>query len=168
MIADQSRKDSQEPTAPTKLLLGWHATADELALVRSALDGLAVEVASLSERRVDRYGATAEEMLEAGADAELVLTWVLPDRFVEKATRLRFVSWMHHGYDRLPAALLRERGVAVANLAGEIGALDHVVTEQAWALLLACAKRLVVKDQAVRTGTWWVQPASRSRGRPWQ
>jgi phosphoglycerate dehydrogenase-like enzyme len=139
-----------------KVLLGWHATADEVATVEASLGGTA-DIRALPEREFDRYGASAEEMFEVGAEADILLTFVLPERYVQEAENLRFVSWMHHGYDRLPKALLAGRGITVANLAGHIGALDNAVAEQTWALLLGCAKRLVVKDDAVRTGTWCEQ-----------
>jgi phosphoglycerate dehydrogenase-like enzyme len=142
--------------APTEVLLGWHAIPDEVEAVRQAL-GDQARLRSLPERTHARYGATAEELLAAGADAEVLLTFVLPEAFVEGAQRLRFVSWMHHGYDRIPRALLLERGIQFANLAGKPGALEGSVAEQAWALLLAAAKRLIMKDNAVRNGIWCEQ-----------
>lgn len=137
-----------------KVALGWHATPEEVERIGAALPSVC-SIASLpSASGSDRYQATAEELHEVCANAEVLLTWVLPPEVVERADQLRFVSWMHHGFDRLPSAVLKERGILVANLSGELGILRHVVAEQAWALLLACAKRLIVKDQAVRHARW--------------
>jgi phosphoglycerate dehydrogenase-like enzyme len=101
-----------------------------------------------------RYTASARELAGICADADALITWVLPAAVLDSAPRLRFVSWMHHGVDRLPLASLRDRGVAVANVAGESGAVAGAVAEQALALLLASAKRLIANHAALRDARW--------------
>ena len=73
---------------------------------------------------------------------------------LDAAHQLRLVSWLHHGVDRLPLALLRDRKIAVANVAGPNGAVAGPVAEQALALMLACAKRLTINHDALRTARW--------------
>jgi len=138
----------------SQVLLGWSATEEELSRVRSALPPATEVVAVEPTPGLSRYGATAEAMLAAGKDADAVLTWVLPEDFVRSASHLRFVAWMHHGFDRLPADLLLAHQIDVANLSRRHGVLDSAVAEQTWALLLGLAKRVVVKHNAVRAARW--------------
>jgi phosphoglycerate dehydrogenase-like enzyme len=77
-----------------------------------------------------------------GADA--VITWVLPPEVVQAAPNLKFVSWLHSGCDRLPFTMFRERGTILTNIPD---AHQPAIAEQAWALLLASAKRVVWKHQ---------------------
>jgi len=128
-----------------KVVAGWHASPDEVRLVRESLPA-GTEVVTLPGHDTVPfpYGAERVPYLKAMADADAVITWVLPTEIAEAAPRLRHVSWLHSGCDRLPFEHFRERGVTLTNIPD---AHQPAIAEQAWALLLGCAKRLVWKHQ---------------------
>jgi phosphoglycerate dehydrogenase-like enzyme len=135
-----------------KAAFNWRISARELA----AIEKLIPEV-----ERLATYASAAEEPLTAwerrldpydlipfarGAEILVALSMVPRDVFMA-AEKLRFVSSLEHGVNWLPFDILMERGVEVANARGS---RDSVVAEQAFALILACAKRLIEDAQAVR------------------
>ena len=64
---------------------------------------------------------------------------------------LRLVANFGVGYDRLGAAELHSRGVAVTNTPG---VLDAATADLTFALILAARRRVVEGDQRVRAGEW--------------
>jgi glyoxylate reductase len=87
-----------------------------------------------------------QAVVEVGRD-ELDL---LPD--------LRLVGNYGVGYDNVDVTACRERGIRVTNTPG---VLDAAVAELTFALMLACARQLVVCDRFVREGGWrtgWSRP----------
>ena len=128
-----------------KVVAGWHASPDEVRFVREALPA-GTEVVTLPGHDTVPfpYGAERAPYLEAMVDADAVITWVLPSEIAVAAPRLRYVSWLHSGCDRLAFDLFRQRGVTLTNIPD---AHQPAIAEQAWALLLGCAKRLVWKHQ---------------------
>lgn len=142
-----------------QVLLGWHATDDEVRWVTERLPA-GVDVTSLpyTEDVQFPYGADRQQLTRALTEADAVMTWVLPPESVEPAKRLKYVSWLHSGCDRLPFELFRERGIQLANVPD---AHAPAIAEHAWALLLACAKQVVRKHQAHVRGEYvpyWRQP----------
>jgi phosphoglycerate dehydrogenase-like enzyme len=88
-----------------------------------------------------------EETIELVSDVEILLAHSrVPREVIEAAPNLRFFSSLEHGVNWLPFDLLKARRIRVANARG---ARTHAVAEQAWALLLACAKRIVIDHRAV-------------------
>jgi phosphoglycerate dehydrogenase-like enzyme len=139
-----------------KIVAGWRADARELELVQAQLPQQC-QLTTLEAREAGRaaWEVAAAEIDLACRDADGVLGWVLPREAVERAGQLRFVAWMHHGCDRLPLDLFKDRGILLANMVGaDSGAFTHAIAEQAWALLLGCAKRVVEKDRGTREARW--------------
>jgi glyoxylate reductase len=71
---------------------------------------------------------------------------------------LRLVGNYGVGYDNVDVTACRERGISVTNTPG---VLDAAVAELTFALMLACARQLVVCDRLVRDGGWrtgWSRP----------
>jgi phosphoglycerate dehydrogenase-like enzyme len=129
----------------------WRLSLTELELIHSMLPGLRVTAYQADaaedqltawERRLD-----PDEVIPlVGAAKVLVALSVVPRDVFRLAAELRFVSSLEHGVNWLPFDLLQERDIQVANARG---AHDRVVAEQAWALILASAKRLVDDFRAV-------------------
>jgi glyoxylate reductase len=97
-----------------------------------------VEIRSLSE--LDSARPDVEALVVANEPVPLEL---LPG--------LRLVANFGVGYDRLGAAELRSRGVAVTNTPG---VLDAATADLTFALILAARRRVVEGDQRVRAGEW--------------
>jgi phosphoglycerate dehydrogenase-like enzyme len=135
-----------------KAALNWRISPSELAEVERVLPeverlaayaGAAEESLTASERRLD-----PQDLIPLVAKAEILIALSMVPREVFMAAKeLRFVSSLEHGVNWLPFDLLQERRVQVANTRGS---RDTVVAEQAFALILACAKRLIEDAQAVR------------------
>ena len=75
--------------------------------------------------------------------------WVTPPGALERAGALRLLCWLHAGIDELDGQELSRRGVSVCNVRG---ANAPAVAEHAVSLLLALAKRIPRRHQAVREG----------------
>ena len=133
-----------------QVLLGWHASDREIAVARDRLPN-DVTVTSLpyDETVPFPYGAQRDQYLEAIVGADAVVTWTLPTEVAAAGTSLRYVAWLHSGCDRLPFDLFRQRGILLTNVPE---AHQPAIAEHAWALLLACAKRIVWKHQKHRAG----------------
>lgn len=135
-----------------RVLLGWHASADEIALSAERLpDDVTLSSLPYDSTVSFPYGAQRDQYLEAIANADAVITWTLPTEVAVAGTSLKHVSWLHSGCDRLPFDLFRERGITLTNVPE---AHQPAIAEHAWALLLACAKRVVQKHQSHLAGTF--------------
>jgi phosphoglycerate dehydrogenase-like enzyme len=133
-----------------KVVLTWQATPDEIARVRAALPAAIQVVAQRVAPTLSRFDATYASLANEVRDADAIMGWVLPPGILEIAHQLKLISWLHAGCDELDFATLRRRGIRVTNLRG---ANSTAVVEHAMALLLGCAKRLVMKHRAVVEGT---------------
>jgi phosphoglycerate dehydrogenase-like enzyme len=139
-----------------RIVAGWHATAAELETVRRAL-GTGVDVVGLprNDRIMFPYGAEREAYVAAMADADAVITWTLPPEVVGAAPRLKYVSWLHSGCDRLPFDEFKTRGIQLTNVPE---AHQPAIAEHAWSLILACLKKTVWKHEqhiAGRYVSYW-------------
>jgi D-3-phosphoglycerate dehydrogenase len=85
------------------------------------------------------------------ADGLVIRTQPLSAATVERAERLKIVSRHGVGYDAVDLPSLNRRGIALA-IVGDVNSVP--VAEHAMMLLLACAKRLIRADRAVREGQW--------------
>lgn len=128
-----------------RVVAGWHATAAELETVRRAL-GADVDVVGLprDDHIVFPYGVEREAYAAAMADADAVITWTLPSEIVAAAPRLKYVSWLHSGCDRLPFDEFKARGIQLTNVPE---AHQPAIAEHAWSLILACFKKTVWKHE---------------------
>jgi phosphoglycerate dehydrogenase-like enzyme len=132
-----------------KVLVTWHATDAELATIAAAA-GDEVELAvPAGPVGLSRYECSLGSLAEHLPDAEALIGWVLPRGALVQAPALRLLCWLHAGIDELDGAELARRGVRVCNVRG---ANAPAVAEHAVALLLALAKRVPIKHQAVREG----------------
>lgn len=138
---------SQRPLR--KVLATWYATAEELATIEAAV-GDGVEVAAPTGHvGLSRYECSLESIVEHLQDADAIIGWVLPGGALSRAGSVRLLCWLHAGIDELDQPQLARLGVQVCNVRG---ANAPAVAEHAVALLLASAKRVPIKHQAVREG----------------
>jgi len=75
---------------------------------------------------------------------------------IERAGRLKVVATSSTGTDHIDVQALRERGIDLLALTHEYEVLDTftATAEGAWALLLACLRRVPAALDAVRGGNW--------------
>jgi len=95
-----------------------------------------------------------EEMarLAASADGLICLLTDRVDRaLIEGAPRLRVISTMAVGYDNIDVAAATERGIPVGHTPG---VLTETTADLAFALILACARRIVEAERLLRDGNW--------------
>ncbi|MFC1944041.1 C-terminal binding protein [Chloroflexota bacterium] len=102
------------------------------------------------EKKVCR---TEDELIDIAGDADAVITGGEPysRRVIERLAKCRIISNIGIGYDGVDVEAATERGICVANVP------DYCIEEMAdhtIALLLACARKLVRLDKAVKEGKW--------------
>lgn len=115
-----------------------------------------VEEAVLSEAgmRLELLGDESDEsFLKAARNADGILVNLrkLDERAIRGLGRCRVLSRYGVGYDNVDLAAASAAGIWVANVPDY--SIEEV-SDQALALLLACARLIVVKDRAVRSGQW--------------
>lgn len=110
------------------------------------------QVAAPPERpHLSRFEVSFDELKGSASRADVIMGWVLPPGILEHASRLQALIWMHAGCDELDLKLLKQRNIKVANVRGGNAI---AVAEHAFALMLALAKRLIVKHRAVIEARW--------------
>jgi len=99
--------------------------------------------------------ASDEEFVALAKDADAVITVgslrPVPRKVIESLERCRLISNTQIGYDSIDIAAAAERGILVTNVP------DYCVEEvsdHAMALILACSRRLVQLNTAVKKGQW--------------
>jgi D-3-phosphoglycerate dehydrogenase len=90
----------------------------------------------------------------AGADALLIRTSTLSATAIKGARVLKIVARHGVGYDNIDVAALTQRGIPLA-LVGNVNAVS--VAEHTLYLLLACMKRGLAYDRAMRSGGWQIR-----------
>ncbi|MBU9268959.1 2-hydroxyacid dehydrogenase [Burkholderia gladioli] len=96
----------------------------------------------------------AQAVAEHGAKVEAVLTngsTGLTEDDLARLPGLVFLNALGAGYENLPVAAARRRGIAIAH---GVGANDDCVADHAFALLLATVRGVVRLDAACRAGVW--------------
>lgn len=113
---------------------------------RALLEALPAELAECA-------CATEDELLEAGAEADAILTLDEPftARVIAGLTRCRVISRFGIGVDKVDLAAAAAHGIVVTNVPDYC--IDEV-TDHALGLLLALSRRLPALDRAVRAGVW--------------
>jgi phosphoglycerate dehydrogenase-like enzyme len=134
-----------------KVVLSWYATEKEAAQFRAVLPPGSTLFVPPPRPSFSRYEVQHEDLAVEIADADILIGWVLPEGILAKAERLKAIIWCHAGCDELDFPTLKKKNVIVANI-GPANAI--AVAEHAMALLLASAKRIVVKHQAVLDAHW--------------
>jgi D-3-phosphoglycerate dehydrogenase len=126
----------------------------------------------LGARFVKKAPCPTEEAViaEAGdADAVIALRCPYNRRVIEKLSRCRLISVPSAGYEWVDVDAATEHGICVTNVPNPEEVSDH-----AMALLLACARKISLLNDAVKKG-WWdslekpkimqlLPPISRLRG----
>ncbi len=125
------------------------------AIPQPALDRLG-EVFEVSLHASD-IPLNQDELMAAVTDQDALLcllTDSIDQRLLEAAPRLKCVSNLAVGYNNIDVAQATARGIAVCNTPG---VLTETTADLAWALMLACARRIAEADRWVREGrfTGW-------------
>ena len=114
-----------------------------LALLEAAQGVTFTHVEEISE-------ASYQPWLEK-ADAVVIRTQPMSAGSIAKAPHLQIVSRHGVGYDAVDLAALNARKIPLC-IVGDVNSVS--VAEHAMMLILACVKRLIRSDRAVRQGPW--------------
>jgi glyoxylate reductase len=95
-----------------------------------------------------------EDLVRRARDADAVIC-MLTDRvdgaLLDACRRLRVISNVAVGYDNIDVAAATRRGIPVGNTPG---VLTETTADLAFALMLACARRITEAERYVREGRW--------------
>jgi D-3-phosphoglycerate dehydrogenase / 2-oxoglutarate reductase len=114
-----------------------------LALLEAAPGVTFTHVEDISEASYQPYLAEADGMI--------IRTQPMSAASVAKAVRLKIVSRHGVGYDAVNVAALNARNIPLC-IVGDVNSVS--VAEHSMMMILACAKRLIRSDRAVRSGLW--------------
>lgn len=131
-----------------KVLCLWHATKDEISHIKKAVPDH-MEIIAPKGEYFSRFECTYSELAHHAVDADAFIGFALPKGILEIANKLKLLCWLHSGIDDLDQSLLKERGVKVANTRG---ANAVAVAEHAMMLILAAAKKTLLKHEALLEG----------------
>lgn len=96
-----------------------------------------------------------EEIIAAAHDADAVITIAtvqsFPRKVIEKLSKCRIISSVGIGYEGIEVKAATDHGILVVNTPDYC--LEEV-SDHTMALILACARKLLPQDQAVRAGKW--------------
>ena len=108
-----------------------------------------------------RLCPTEDDVIELARDADAMIVEgsqrPIPRRVVESLTRCRIIAGTQIGYDSIDTAAAAERGILVTNVPGYC---IEEVTDHTMALILACSRRVVQLNGAVKRGGWGFGPNS--------
>ena len=113
-------------------------------------------------------GHEPDDVVRAARGSEAIFVYYarFPRETIEQLGGVKVLARCGAGYDNIDVAAARERGIEVVYVP-DYGVDD--VADHALALLLACARRIVRSDRAVRSGEWPsygdLGPMHRLRGR---
>jgi D-3-phosphoglycerate dehydrogenase / 2-oxoglutarate reductase len=96
---------------------------------------------------------TEDEIIAAAGDASAVVVGHEPytRKVINGLKSCRLMATPKTGYDNIDVAAATEAGICVSNISG---VSSEEVSDQAMALLMACARKLFREDKAVRAGQW--------------
>ncbi len=102
---------------------------------------------------ITRPCQTEDEIIEATRDADFVLTFKKPftREVIEQLERCRMIYNIGTGYETIDLEAASEHGICVSY---PDAYCSEEVAEHAMALILACGRKLVRLDRAVREGKW--------------
>lgn len=96
---------------------------------------------------------TEEEIIEATSDADAVFAVAeqFTRRVIKHMRKCRLISVLGIGYDHVDVDTATKQGICVSNVPGYC--VDEL-SDHAMALLLACARKIVIQVIGVRDGGW--------------
>ncbi|GAI53435.1 unnamed protein product, partial [marine sediment metagenome] len=102
---------------------------------------------------VDKPSATEEEIISAARDADAVVCVLEPytRKVIDSLKSCHLITTAKTGYGNIDVAAATEAGICVSRVPA-VSAEE--VSDHALALLLACARKVLRLDKAVRTGEW--------------
>ncbi len=111
------------------------------------------ELSSIDVELVKAECTTEDEVAEVCRDADGVITRLAPvtAKAIEAMEKCRVISRYGVGVDNVDVAAASKKGIAVANVRDYC---SEEVSDQALALLLACARKTSIRDRQVRAGKW--------------
>jgi phosphoglycerate dehydrogenase-like enzyme len=134
----------------TRVLLGWHADEEELAIAAEELPGVEIDV--VPEHQVmGHWDCDGRVLADKVKEADVLLTWTIDRPVYKNMQNLKLLVWSHSGFDPIDLNALAAHNVALSNAAGGNAI---AVAEQAWAFVLALSKRVVERDNRVKKGGW--------------
>ena len=133
------------------VLLTWAPPKKEMAMVKAGLPKGTTILSTRKRPELSPYETNYDDVVDLVPKADVIIAKMIPDGLWEKATRLKCFCSLNAGVQDLPLALFKERGIRVANARG--GNATHVA-EQAMMLVLALAKKLVVKHENMEKAKW--------------
>ncbi|ATF89848.1 2-hydroxyacid dehydrogenase [Burkholderia gladioli] len=125
-----------------------------LVLIPLRDDARAAIAAQFDLIHAPEEASRVQAVAEHGAKVEAVLTngsTGLTEGELARLPGLVFLNALGAGYENLPVAAARRRGIAIAH---GVGANDDCVADHAFALLLATVRGVVRLDAACRAGVW--------------
>ncbi|MSO92904.1 MAG: phosphoglycerate dehydrogenase [Rhodospirillales bacterium] len=134
-----------------KVLLNWFPKEAEIKRVRDKLPKGTAVISPKPRDVLSPYEVTYEDDVDIVKDVDIIVARVVPPGIWEKAENMKALVWLHAGCDELDLAMLKRRGILVAN---NRGANASAVAEHAMALVLAIAKKIVMKHNNVRAAKW--------------
>jgi len=153
-------RKSESPGGSVKLLLGWQATKEDVEKVQARLPGCDLLI---TDRRADLqyFECDTSSLRQRILEAEILMGWIAPRDVIESAPNLKMISWLHAGCDQLDFDLLQRKKIVLTKVAGSNAV---AVAEQAMALLLALARRIIQNHALVTNGGWrpLLEPGSTS------
>jgi len=120
-----------------------HKTYEEEKLVLKDLD---VELIIANCRTVEDVIATCKD-----ADGIMVNLAPMPAEVIEKLERCKVIARYGVGYDNVDVAACTKKGIYATNVTDYCA---EEVSDQALALIMACARKVARRDAQVRAGKW--------------
>ncbi|MGP4105862.1 C-terminal binding protein [Virgibacillus sp. L01] len=119
---------------------------DTIAPEIELLERIGAEVVSAQCR-------TEEEVIQAAKDADGIISQYAPisRKVIEQLTNCKVVSRYGIGYDVIDVDAATEKGILVCNVTDYC---IEEVSDHAFALLMASARKIVEQDKCVRRGVW--------------
>lgn len=110
-----------------------------------------LEEAGIELRLVTGHEPNAILAVSSGVEVVFHYLGTLPEQVIDRLGQCRVIARMGMGFDTVDVRAARARGIEVIYVP-DFGGDD--VADHALALLLACARRLVGGEEALRAGSW--------------
>ncbi len=133
------------------VLLTWFATPEEVRRVKAGLPKGTTIAAPKARAVLSRFETKESDLAPLCGKADALMGWTVPPTIWAKTPKLKALAWLHAGCDELDFAMLKRRGVKVANIRGGNGI---AVAEHAMALMLSSAKRIVERHNWLLEARW--------------